>query len=55
MTEEDIIGLVRKSFDNNIRIKKGEFGHFIGGEKDFYEELLVKLKQLFDDNDLSKF
>ena len=55
MTEKDIINLVHECFEKNISIMTVGRGNYISGEEEFYDELLVELKKLFNDNDLSKF
>ena len=55
MTEKDIINLVHECFKKNISILTPGRGNYISGEEEFYDELSEKLKELFNENDLSKF
>jgi hypothetical protein len=54
MTEEDIIGLVFKCLSMTIKAEIISGYPIITGKKEFQKELEKELKELFDDNDLSK-
>jgi hypothetical protein len=54
LTEKNIIKIVNECFKNNIGIITVGRGNFISGEEEFYNNLEIRLKELFNENDLSK-
>ena len=56
MKEEDIIKIVKALFKSelNVSCEDPYVGGEINGKDSFFNELELKLKKLFDENDLSK-
>lgn len=56
MKEEDIIKIVEELFESTLVAECDDpfCGATIEGKEEFFSKLKIKLKYLFDDNDLSK-
>jgi hypothetical protein len=56
MDEKDVIKIVEDLFETTLVAMSDDpfCGATIEGKEQFFNELKVKLKELFDDNDLSK-
>lgn len=56
MNEDDVIKIVKELFDTEIYGETDDpfRGADIMGKEQFFDKLKVRLKELFNDNDLSK-